>query len=85
MAVETDTCYADHRCRSAVVRVSLPYTIVYSAVYWLDLQGIASHIEDINIDVTRGRFTVINASGIKKGDAIAVPLTRQRCMCYVIR
>jgi outer membrane protein OmpA-like peptidoglycan-associated protein len=54
----------------SVVRVSLPYTIVYSAVYWLGQQGITSQIEDIDIDVTKGTFAIINASGHRNGDVI---------------
>jgi len=30
-----------------VVRVSLPYTIIYSATYWLETQGVTAEIEDI--------------------------------------
>jgi len=54
----------------AVVRISLPHTIVYSAVYWLGQQGIASQIEDIQINVTEGTFAIINASGIKDGETV---------------
>lgn len=53
-----------------VVRVSLPYTIVYSSIYWLGKQGIEAQIEDIVINVARGRFSVINASGTKNGDTV---------------
>jgi len=53
-----------------IVRVSLPYTIVYSAVYWLGQQGITSQIEDIEINVTKGTFAIINASGTKQGENV---------------
>jgi len=53
-----------------VVRVSLPYTIVYSSIYWLGKQGIEAQIEDIVINVARGSFAVINASGTKDGDRV---------------
>lgn len=53
-----------------IVRVSLPYTIVYSAVYWLDQQGITSEIEDIDINVIQGTFAIINASGHRNGDTL---------------
>ena len=53
-----------------VIRVSLPYTIVYSSIYWLGTQGIEATIDDIVINVTRGTFSVINASGTKDGDRI---------------
>ncbi|MBT8440585.1 MAG: hypothetical protein KJO91_12705, partial [Gammaproteobacteria bacterium] len=53
-----------------VVRISLPYTIVYSAVYWLGQQGITSQIEDIKINVTEGTFAIINASGSKDGETV---------------
>jgi hypothetical protein len=54
----------------SIVRVSLPYTIVYSAVYWLDQQGITSEIEDIDINVIQGTFAIINASGHRNGDTL---------------
>ncbi len=50
-----------------IVRVSLPYTIIYSAVYWLDQQGITAQIEDITIDINEGKFSIHGASG-KKDD-----------------
>jgi outer membrane protein OmpA-like peptidoglycan-associated protein len=53
-----------------IVRVSLPYTIVYSATYWLDKQGVTSQIEDISINVIQGTFSIINASGSKNGDQV---------------
>jgi len=53
-----------------VVRVSLPYTIIYSAVYWLNQQGVASQIEDISIDVYKGTFSVHGATGTKNGDRV---------------
>ena len=53
-----------------IVRISLPYTIVYSAVYWLDQQGISSEIEDIDINVIEGTFAIINATGRSNGDAV---------------
>ncbi|NNJ97040.1 MAG: hypothetical protein HKP12_07750 [Gammaproteobacteria bacterium] len=54
----------------SIVRVSLPYTIVYSAVYWLDQQGITAEIEDIDINVIQGTFAIINASGHRNGDTL---------------
>jgi len=53
-----------------VIRISMPYTIVYSAVYWLGQQGIASQIEDIQINVTEGTFAIINATGSKNGNTV---------------
>jgi hypothetical protein len=53
-----------------IVRVSLPFTIVYSAVYWLDKQGITSQIDDISINVIQGTFSILNASGTKNGDTV---------------
>ena len=50
-----------------VVRVSLPYTIIYSATYWLDTQGVTAEIEDISININKGTFAVIGASGTKDG------------------
>ncbi|MBT8118183.1 MAG: hypothetical protein KJN89_00585, partial [Gammaproteobacteria bacterium] len=48
-----------------IVRVSLPYTIIYSAVYWLEQQGITAQIEDITINISKGTFSVHGASGIQ--------------------
>ena len=48
-----------------IVRVSLPYTIIYSAVYWLKQQGITAQIEDITININKGTFSVHGASGIQ--------------------
>ncbi|MGD2160846.1 MAG: hypothetical protein PVG94_06690, partial [Gammaproteobacteria bacterium] len=53
-----------------IIRISLPYTIVYSAVYWLNKQGITSQIEDISINVIKGTFSVHNANGAKNGERI---------------
>jgi len=53
-----------------IVRISLPYTIVYSAVYWLGKQGITSQIDDISINIIRGTFSVHNATGNKDGDTV---------------
>ena len=53
-----------------VVRVSLPYTIIYSATYWLDTQGVTAEIEDISININKGTFAVIGASGTKDGLAV---------------
>ncbi len=50
-----------------VVRVSLSYTIIYSATYWLNTQGVTATIEDISINVNKGTFAVIGASGTKDG------------------
>ena len=53
-----------------IVRISLPYTIVYSAVYWLNKQGVTSQIEDITINIIDGTFSVLNATGSKDGDTV---------------
>ena len=53
-----------------VVRVSLPYTILYSSIYWLGTQGITAHIEDISIDVSEGTFSVLGAKGRKNGETV---------------
>jgi hypothetical protein len=53
-----------------IVRISLPYTIVYSAVYWLNKQGVTSQVEDITINVINGTFTVHNATGSKDGERV---------------
>jgi outer membrane protein OmpA-like peptidoglycan-associated protein len=53
-----------------IVRISLPYTIVFSAVYWLDKQGVTSQIEDISINVIKGTFSVHNATGSKDGERV---------------
>jgi hypothetical protein len=50
-----------------VVRVSLPYSIIYSATYWLNTQGVTATIEDISINVNKGTFAVIGATGSKDG------------------
>jgi hypothetical protein len=53
-----------------IIRVSLPYTIIYSAVYWLKQQGIAAQIEDVTINITRGTFSVHGAAGTKNGTRV---------------
>ena len=53
-----------------VVRVSLPYTIIYSVTYWLNQQGVTTHIEDISINVRKGTFTLIGARGARGGDEL---------------
>ena len=53
-----------------VVRISLPYTIVYSTIYWLDKQGVSAQIEDITINVYRGTFAVLGATGSKNGTRV---------------
>ena len=53
-----------------IVRISLPYTIVYSAVYWLNKQGVTSQVEDITINVINGTFSVHNATGSKDGEPV---------------
>jgi len=53
-----------------VVRISLPYTIIYSAIYWLNKQGVAAQIEDISINVHKGTFSVHGASGTKNGTRV---------------
>ena len=53
-----------------IVRVSLPYTIIYSAVYWLKQQGITAQIEDISINISKGTFSVHGASGIQNGTRV---------------
>jgi hypothetical protein len=50
-----------------VVRVSLPYTIIFSATYWLKTQNVTATIEDISINVIKGTFAVIGANGSKDG------------------
>ena len=50
-----------------VVRVSLPYTIIYSATYWLKTQNVTATIEDISINVIKGTFAVTGANGSKDG------------------
>ena len=54
----------------AVVRVSLPYTIIYSVSYWLNKQGVATNIEDISINIRKGTFTLTGASGTRAGDRL---------------
>ncbi len=54
----------------AVVRIALPYTIIYSATYWLDSQGVSSQIKDISIDVDEGTFTIHEASGSINGSPV---------------
>jgi len=53
-----------------VVRISLPYTIVYSTIYWLNTQGVVAQIEDISINVNKGTFTVTGATGSKNGISV---------------
>jgi len=53
-----------------IVRISLPYTIVYSTIYWLNTQGVTAQIEDISINVIKGTFTVAGATGSKKGISV---------------
>ncbi len=53
-----------------IVRITLPYTIVYSAVYWLNKQGVASQIDDISINVINGTFAIHNATGSKDGERV---------------
>ncbi len=48
-----------------VVRVSLPYTIIYSATYWLNTQGVTAQIEDVTINIIKGNLTVVGATGTK--------------------
>lgn len=53
-----------------VARISLPYTIIYSATSWLKQQGIDSSIEDINIDILNGSFSLVNATGSENGNPL---------------
>ena len=53
-----------------VVRVSLPYTIAYSTIYWLGKQGVTAHIEDISIDITKSTFALLDARGSKNGQRV---------------
>ncbi len=53
-----------------LVRVTLPYTVIYSAIYWLNKQGVAAQIEDISINVHKGTFSVHGASGTKNGTRV---------------
>ena len=53
-----------------IIRVSLPYTIIYSAVYWLKQQGIAAQIEDVTININKGTFSVHGATGTKNGTRV---------------
>ena len=53
-----------------VVRISLPYTIIYSSISWLGKQGITAHIEDISINVTKGSFAIIDARGSRNGEMV---------------
>lgn len=46
-----------------LVRLTLPYSIIFGANTWLEKQGISSTIEDIRIDVLDGKFTLVNAKG----------------------
>ncbi len=50
-----------------VVRISLPYTIIYSSIYWLNQQGVTAQIEDISININKGTFAVLGATGTKEG------------------
>ena len=54
----------------AVVRVSLPYTIIYSVSYWLNKQGVTTSIDNISINVRKGTFTLTGASGTRAGDQL---------------
>ena len=54
----------------AVVRISLPYTIIYSANYWLETQGVSATIEDISINIIKGTFDITGANGSKDGDSV---------------
>ena len=53
-----------------VVRVSLPYTIIYSAIYWLNKQGVVAQIEDISVNLHKGTFSIHGASGTKSGTRV---------------
>lgn len=53
-----------------VVRISLPYTIVYSTIYWLDKQGVSAQIEDISINVYKGTFAIHGATGSKNATRV---------------
>lgn len=50
-----------------IVRVTLPHTIIYGATTWLKQQGIISTIEDIDIDILNGSFSLVNATGSESG------------------
>ena len=52
------------------IRISLPYTIVYSTIYWLDKQGVSAQIEDISINVYKGTFAILGATGSKNATRV---------------
>lgn len=49
------------------VRVTLPHTIIYGATTWLKQQGIITTIEDIDINILSGTFSLVNATGSENG------------------
>ena len=52
----------------ALIRISLPFTINYSAISWLKSQGVTANIGDIDISLVDGTFFITNISGKNKND-----------------
>jgi hypothetical protein len=48
----------------------MPHTIIYVATSWLKERGVDSTIEDININILKGTFSLVNAHGTKDGETL---------------
>ena len=52
----------------ALIRISLPFAINYGAISWLESQGVTANIDNIDISLVDGSFSIINISGKNNND-----------------
>lgn len=53
-----------------IVRLVMPHTIIYAATSWLKERGVDSTIDDVNINILNGTFSLVNAHGTKDGETL---------------